>query len=55
MRSTTTLHSMSTRHEMPVPSRISGHIDAMWCGQTVANQFAYATKRLPRLKELLLT
>jgi hypothetical protein len=55
MQSITTPTTTKGRHELPVPSRISGQIDAMWCGRTMANHFAYATKRLPRPKELLFT
>jgi len=55
MRSSMTLISTQTRHHMAGASRISGHDDAMWCTQMVINPFAYATKRLPRPKELLLT
>ena len=55
MRSLMTLNSTQTWHHVPVASRISGHSDAMWCVHMVTNPFAYATKRLPRPKELLLT
>jgi hypothetical protein len=55
MRSSMTLISTQTRHHVAGASRISGHDDAMWCTQMVINPFAYATKRLPRPKELLLT
>jgi hypothetical protein len=55
MRSLMTLTSTQARHHVPAASRISGHSDAMWCMQTVANPFTYATKRHPRPKELLLT
>ncbi|MEO8697501.1 MAG: hypothetical protein ABI658_28635 [Acidimicrobiales bacterium] len=55
MRSLMTLNSTQARHHVPAASRIWGHSDAMWCTQMVTNPFAYATKRLPRPKELLLT
>ena len=55
MRSFMTLTSTQGGHHVPAASRIWGHGDAMWCMQMVTNPFAYATKRLPRPKELLLT
>jgi len=55
MRSLMTLNSTQARHHVPAASRISGHSDAMWCTPMVTNPFAYATKRHPRPKELLLT
>ena len=55
MRSFMTLTSTQAWHHVPVASRISGHNDAMWCAHMVTNPFAYATKRHPRPKELLLT
>jgi len=55
MRSFMTLTSTQAWHHVPAASRISGHSDAMWCVPMAVNPFAYATKRLPRPKELLLT
>ena len=55
MRSFMTLTSTQARHHVSGVSRISGHCDAMWCTPMVVNPFAYATKRHPRPKELLLT
>jgi hypothetical protein len=55
MRSLMTLTSTQARHHVPAASRISGHGAGMWCVQMVANPFAYATKRHPRPKDLLLT
>ena len=55
MRSSMTLTSTQAWHHMPDASRISGDSDAMWCVPMAVNPFAYATKRLPQPKELLLT
>jgi hypothetical protein len=55
MRTSMTLNSTQGRHHVPAASRISGHGDVMWCTQMVLNPFAYATKRRPRLRELLST
>ena len=54
MQSMMTLDTTKGRHMVSVP-RCSGQFDAMWCGHLITNHFAYATKRLPRPKELLLT
>jgi hypothetical protein len=55
MRSLMTLNSTQARHHGPAASRKSGHSEAMWCTQIVTKPIAYATKRHPRPKELLLT